>query len=105
MNGPRFVAFDAHAHEGRHVVTIDNRGFQATGAGVDLSNVGPRGEGRAVLLPIDPDASARRIRDGLRQRAGVAVAVIISDSFGSDLNRRGLRLGYRHRRRPSPGGA
>jgi coenzyme F420-0:L-glutamate ligase/coenzyme F420-1:gamma-L-glutamate ligase len=71
--------------KGRHVVTIDNRGFQATGAGVDLSNVGPRGEGRAVLLPVDPDASARRIRDGLRQRAGVTVAVIISDSFGSDV--------------------
>ena len=71
--------------KGRHVVTVDNRGFQGTGAGVDMSNVGPRHEGRAVLLPVDPDASARRIRDGIRQQSGVTVAVIISDSFGSDL--------------------
>lgn len=71
--------------KGRHVVTVDNRGFQGTGAGVDMSNVGPRSEGRAVLLPVDPDASARRIRDGIRQQAGVTVAVIVSDSFGSDL--------------------
>lgn len=70
--------------KGRHVVTVDNRGFQGTGAGVDMSNVGPRSEGRAVLLPVDPDASARRIRDGVRQRTGTTVAVIVSDSFGSD---------------------
>lgn len=70
--------------KGRHVVTVDNRGFQGTGAGVDMSNVGPRSEGRAVLLPVDPDASARRIRDGIRQQTGITVAVIVSDSFGSD---------------------
>jgi coenzyme F420-0:L-glutamate ligase/coenzyme F420-1:gamma-L-glutamate ligase len=70
--------------KGRHVVTVDRRGFQGTGAGVDMSNIGPRSDGRAILLPVDPDASARRIRDGLRERAGVSVAVIISDSFGSD---------------------
>jgi coenzyme F420-0:L-glutamate ligase/coenzyme F420-1:gamma-L-glutamate ligase len=50
-----------------------------------MSNVGPRSEGRAILLPVDPDASARRIRDGLRERVTVRVAVIISDSFGSNL--------------------
>lgn len=71
--------------KGRHVVTVDKRGFQGTGAGVDLSNVGPRTEARAVLLPVDPDASARHIRDGIRQQTGVSVAVIVSDSFGSDL--------------------
>jgi coenzyme F420-0:L-glutamate ligase/coenzyme F420-1:gamma-L-glutamate ligase len=71
--------------KGRHVVTVDRRGFQGTGAGVDMSNVGPRSDDRAILLPVDPDASARRIRDGLRERASVRVAVIISDSFGSDL--------------------
>lgn len=71
--------------KGRHVVTVDNRGFQGTGAGVDMSNVGPRSEGRAVLLPVDPDASARHIRNGIREQAGATVAVIVSDSFGSDL--------------------
>jgi coenzyme F420-0:L-glutamate ligase/coenzyme F420-1:gamma-L-glutamate ligase len=71
--------------KGRHVVTVDRRGYQGTGAGVDLSNVGPRSDGLAILLPVDPDASARRMRDGLRERAGANVAVIISDSFGSDL--------------------
>src|SRR5438552_224223 len=38
--------------------------------------------GWAALLPVDPDRSARRIRDGLRARAGVDVAVIVSDTFG-----------------------
>jgi len=70
--------------KGRHVVTVDNRGFQGTGAGVDMSNVGPRSQGRAVLLPEDPDASARGIREGIRAQTGITVAVIVSDSFGSD---------------------
>jgi coenzyme F420-0:L-glutamate ligase/coenzyme F420-1:gamma-L-glutamate ligase len=45
-----------------------------------VSNVG--GGDVASLLPLDPDASAKGIREGLRQRLGVAPAVIISDSFG-----------------------
>ena len=69
--------------KGRHVVTVDKRGFLGTGSGVDMSNVGPRADGWAVLLPEDPDASARRIREGIRGRTGVNVAVIVSDSFGS----------------------
>jgi len=69
--------------KGRHVVTVDKRGFLGTGSGVDMSNVGLRSEGWAVLLPEDPDASARRIRDGIRERTGTTVAVIVSDSFGS----------------------
>lgn len=68
---------------GRHVVTVHRLGFRGTGAGVDMSNVAPRSDGHAVLLPEDPDASARRIRDGIRQATGVTVAVIVSDSFGS----------------------
>ncbi|MBB5871910.1 F420-0:gamma-glutamyl ligase [Allocatelliglobosispora scoriae] len=40
--------------KGRHIVTVDNRGFQGTGAGVDMSNIGPRSEGRAMLLPSIP---------------------------------------------------
>lgn len=71
--------------KGRHVITVDKRGFQGSGAGVDTSNAGPLSEGRAVLLPVDPDTSARRIRDGIRQQTGADIAVIVSDSFGSDL--------------------
>ena len=44
--------------------------------------------GSAALLPLDPDRSARHIRDAMRARAGVDVAVIISDTFG-----RAWRLG------------
>jgi coenzyme F420-0:L-glutamate ligase/coenzyme F420-1:gamma-L-glutamate ligase len=71
--------------KGRHVVTVDRRGFQGTGAGVDTSNVAPRGEGIAVLLPEDPDASARQLRVRVAELTGHRLAVIISDSFGSDL--------------------
>jgi len=49
-------------------------------AGIDQSNSG--GDERAVLLPLDPDASAARLRDAIRQRCGRAVGVVISDSFG-----------------------
>ena len=48
-------------------------------SGVDLSNVE---DGFAVLLPRDPDRSARRIRDAIRKHTGVNVGVIISDTFG-----------------------
>jgi len=71
--------------KGRHVVTLDLRGFQGTGAGVDTSNVAPGSQGLAVLLPRDPDASARHIRTGIAELTGQAPAVIVSDSFGSDL--------------------
>ena len=69
--------------KGRHVVTVHRLGFTGTGAGVDMSNAGKRIDGQAVLLPADPDASARGIRDGIRDLTGATVAVIISDSFGS----------------------
>jgi coenzyme F420-0:L-glutamate ligase/coenzyme F420-1:gamma-L-glutamate ligase len=55
-------------------------------AGVDLSNIE---RGYAALLPEDSDRSARRIRDGIRARSGVEVAVIVSDTFGRPW-RRGL---------------
>ena len=61
-------------------------GFVCANAGVDRSNV-PRGW--AVLLPVDPDRSARRIRDGLRARTGLEVGVVVSDTFGRPW-RRGL---------------
>lgn len=61
------------------LMTETTHGFICANAGVDLSNVE---RGWAALLPSDPDRSARRIRDGLRARAGVEVGVIVSDTFG-----------------------
>jgi coenzyme F420-0:L-glutamate ligase/coenzyme F420-1:gamma-L-glutamate ligase len=61
------------------LMTETRHGFICANAGVDLSNVE---RGWAALLPTDPDRSARRIRDGLRARAGVEVGVIVSDTFG-----------------------
>jgi coenzyme F420-0:L-glutamate ligase/coenzyme F420-1:gamma-L-glutamate ligase len=54
-------------------------GFVCANAGVDLSNVEA---GWAALLPVDADRSAKHVRDALRARAGVEVAVIVSDTFG-----------------------
>ena len=68
------------------VITETRHGFICANAGVDRSNAGP---GRAVLLPVDPDRSARRIRSRLIQRFGVEVAVVITDTFGRPF-RRGL---------------
>jgi coenzyme F420-0:L-glutamate ligase / coenzyme F420-1:gamma-L-glutamate ligase len=68
------------------LITETKHGFVCANAGIDLSNVD---KGWAALLPVDADRSARRIRDGLRARAGVDVGVIISDTFGRTW-RRGL---------------
>jgi len=62
------------------IVSRTHHGFVCANAGVDVSNVG--GGEVASLLPVDPDASARAIRDGLKARTGAAPAVIVSDSFG-----------------------
>jgi coenzyme F420-0:L-glutamate ligase / coenzyme F420-1:gamma-L-glutamate ligase len=62
------------------IISRTRHGLVCANAGVDVSNVG--GGEVASLLPLDPDASARGIRDGLRERTGAAPAVIISDSFG-----------------------
>jgi coenzyme F420-0:L-glutamate ligase/coenzyme F420-1:gamma-L-glutamate ligase len=55
-------------------------GFVCANAGVDASNAGAAE--RLVLLPLDPDASARALRAALRERTGAAPAVVITDSFG-----------------------
>lgn len=68
------------------VISETRHGFICANAGVDLSNVE---RGFAALLPDDSDRSARRIRDGIRARAAVEVAVIVSDTFGRPW-RRGL---------------
>ncbi len=66
------------------VLIVEHRlGFVMASAGIDQSNVPCRdGEEVALLLPADPDASARRIQQGLRDGCGVEVGVLIIDSFG-----------------------
>jgi coenzyme F420-0:L-glutamate ligase / coenzyme F420-1:gamma-L-glutamate ligase len=64
---------------GELLITETRHGFVCANSGIDLSNVE---RGTAALLPRDSDRSARRIRDGLRARLGVEVAVIVSDTFG-----------------------
>jgi coenzyme F420-0:L-glutamate ligase/coenzyme F420-1:gamma-L-glutamate ligase len=62
------------------IISRTRHGLVCANAGVDVSNVG--GGEVASLLPLDPDASARALRDGLSARFGAAPAVVISDSFG-----------------------
>jgi coenzyme F420-0:L-glutamate ligase/coenzyme F420-1:gamma-L-glutamate ligase len=62
------------------VIAETRHGFVCASAGVDRSNA--PGDGWVVLLPLDPDASARRLREALAARFGVAPAVVVSDSFG-----------------------
>jgi coenzyme F420-0:L-glutamate ligase/coenzyme F420-1:gamma-L-glutamate ligase len=61
------------------IITETTHGFVCANSGIDLSNVE---RGQAALLPLDSDRSARRIRDGLRARLGIEIAVIVSDTFG-----------------------
>ncbi len=68
------------------IIAETEHGWVCANAGVDLSNIA---EGYAALLPVDSDRSARRIRDAIRHRHGVDVAVIVSDTFGRPW-RRGL---------------
>jgi coenzyme F420-0:L-glutamate ligase/coenzyme F420-1:gamma-L-glutamate ligase len=62
------------------VIAETRHGYVCASAGVDHSNA--PGGATLVLLPLDPDASARRIRESLREHANAEVAVIVSDSFG-----------------------
>jgi coenzyme F420-0:L-glutamate ligase/coenzyme F420-1:gamma-L-glutamate ligase len=65
------------------IVVEDRRGFVCANAGIDRSNVDQIGaEETVALLPVDPDASARRIREQVAVRTGVEIAVIINDSHG-----------------------
>ena len=62
------------------VIAETRHGFVCASAGVDASNAPEAGT--LVLLPLDPDASARRLRDRLVGLASVEVGVVVSDSFG-----------------------
>jgi len=82
--GDREAAIDSEtvrvvAERGRTRIVETSHGFVMAAAGVDASNV-PAGV--VALLPKDPDASASGIRDGLRARLGVDVAVVITDTMG-----------------------
>jgi len=63
----------------RALICETRHGFVCANAGVDLSNAAPD---TAVLLPVDPDASARALRDGLAKRGAGPLAVVVSDTFG-----------------------
>ncbi len=90
----------AHAKDPRHVqvvldetrellraergvlICVTHHGFVCANAGVDASNAAADGPETLIPLPVDPDASARRLRARLRELTGVAPAVVIADSFG-----------------------
>jgi coenzyme F420-0:L-glutamate ligase/coenzyme F420-1:gamma-L-glutamate ligase len=65
---------------GAHLIVETPHGFVCANAGVDRSNVGKNDS--VVLLPVDPDKSAKMIRQRIMELTGVEVGVIISDTFG-----------------------
>ncbi len=67
------------------VIAETRHGFVCASAGVDHSNAAE--PDTLILLPLDPDASARRIRSALEELAGVRLAVIVTDSFGRPFRR------------------
>ena len=67
------------ARRGATTIAQTRHGLVMAAAGVDESNTAP---GTVVLLPEDPDESARRLRKGLRARLGVTVGVVVTDTFG-----------------------
>jgi coenzyme F420-0:L-glutamate ligase/coenzyme F420-1:gamma-L-glutamate ligase len=64
----------------RTLITETRHGYVCANSGVDHSNI--PGSDVVTLLPLDPDASAENMRNALRQRSGVPVGVIVSDTFG-----------------------
>jgi coenzyme F420-0:L-glutamate ligase/coenzyme F420-1:gamma-L-glutamate ligase len=67
------------ARKGRTLITENRIGLVQAAAGVDGSNVG---RAELALLPVDPDGSAAALRAALRERLGVEVAVVITDTMG-----------------------
>jgi coenzyme F420-0:L-glutamate ligase/coenzyme F420-1:gamma-L-glutamate ligase len=68
---------------GKHLICETRHGFVCANAGVDQSNV--PGERNVVLLPKDPDRSARTLREKIKKLTGKDVAVVISDTHGRPL--------------------
>lgn len=64
------------------LITRHKQGWICANAGIDESNLGAGREGMLLLLPEDPDASARKIRAGLEARFSGPIGVVISDTFG-----------------------
>ncbi|WPO73386.1 MULTISPECIES: coenzyme F420-0:L-glutamate ligase [unclassified Streptomyces] len=80
----REAAIDAEAvrvvaRRGTLRIVENRQGLVMAAAGVDASNTP---SGTVLLLPEDPDASARAVRDGVREALGVEVGVIVTDTFG-----------------------
>jgi coenzyme F420-0:L-glutamate ligase/coenzyme F420-1:gamma-L-glutamate ligase len=69
----------AVARRGHTRIVQTHHGYVMASAGIDASNVD---RGHLVLLPVDPDASARALRAELRDRYGLDVAVVVSDTMG-----------------------
>ncbi|MGB6205577.1 coenzyme F420-0:L-glutamate ligase [Mycobacterium sp.] len=67
------------ARKGRTLITENKLGVVQAASGVDGSNVDA---GELALLPVDPDASAAALRAGLRERLGVTVGVVVTDTMG-----------------------
>lgn len=99
--GPRAVELAAaHGKDPRHVqvvldetrellraergvlICVTHHGFVCANAGVDASNAAADGPETLILLPADPDASARALRARLHTLTGATPAVVITDSFG-----------------------
>ncbi|MEU7583313.1 coenzyme F420-0:L-glutamate ligase [Streptomyces sp. NPDC041068] len=80
----REAAIDAEtvrvvARRGTLRIVENRQGLVMAAAGVDASNTP---SGTVLLLPVDPDASARAVRDGVREALGVDVGVVVTDTFG-----------------------
>ena len=70
-----------HAGHEEGIIIAEHRlGFQCANAGVDESNI--EDEGVVAMLPADPDASARTLRDQLEEKTGARVGVVMTDTFG-----------------------
>jgi coenzyme F420-0:L-glutamate ligase/coenzyme F420-1:gamma-L-glutamate ligase len=84
VTGDRATAIAAEtrrvvARRGPLSIVVNRLGLTMAAAGVDASNVRP---GYVVLLPEDPDASARRLREAVASRSGANVAVVVTDTAG-----------------------
>jgi len=84
LAAPREQAIEAEtarvvARRGPTTIAQTRHGFVLAAAGVDESNTAP---GTVILLPEDPDESARRLRKGLHARTGLSIGVIITDTMG-----------------------